>query len=465
MTSSILRFLVILLFPSICYADGTSIQTWTLSASSFSFLVNIISIDKQNFKAKVKIHKKYRSPFTLDDQSPAVYPAKSFDSTERNQSFSESTIPWEKISDKEEYTIFFKRPVKPEPGKWVIDEAYWDEADHPKKDDKMFIVHHQINFIWVNYSPKIEQKFDYFFDIQLRNQFIKKATLKELALWVTDLDLRPFALEELKKRKALGPEFFFSPELENHFVWILRDLVEKENESDQKQFITPYLNYIKKNKLRDETLAEFLKLFNYLPQGLLSFKEELEIASHLKYQKVLNTNLFTPNKVNQAIESLHRKIKDQIYAKLAFDFTLVFDQILDGILYGVSPVIDSEYVYKNTNDKERKIFYQMQSKILLSLGFSHEKSSSFSAIAFQLRSDPDLKSAQYLMQLDLNKAPANIKIAILEAVFESFMKEADMNDKSTRKKLIDFMDQFIDKKIPTFLEASIIDRLNDLKNK
>ena len=57
------------------------------------------------------------------------------------------------------------------------------------------------------------------------------------------------------------------------------------------------------------------------------------------------------------------------------------------------------------------------------------------------------------MEVDFEKAPTNIKVAALEAVFASFDQSQERENPKTRQAVLAFLDRYIDPRIPTFLSA------------
>ncbi len=336
-----LRIFLLFCFPSVCYADGVSVQAWTLASSPFAFLVKVIALDNTRFKAKVKIIKKFHSSINLTDQSPAIYPAAFFD---RPDNVEVHTVSWNDLNLQSEFTLNLNRPTEAVAGKWVIEEQYWDQAEVPKIDSSAYIVaNNRGTWTWVKTTPFTEKKFQLFYDLKQRDHELKSLSESKLLPWLKDEDLKSYALLELENRNAIGPKLFLTKELKEKYHWILRDYLDKKDNTTQKKVINTFYEYLLKEKVNELFIVNFLNLFNYLPPGLLSFDQEVQLGSLLKYQKNEGSSSFHP--VNEAIKAIHRKIKDKA---IGSHYIKVSEQILDAFKYESSPTIRPTDVYSAT---------------------------------------------------------------------------------------------------------------------
>ncbi|MBY0416063.1 MAG: hypothetical protein K2Q18_17965 [Bdellovibrionales bacterium] len=454
----ILRFFIIFLLPSICYADGVSSQTWTLASSHFAFLVKVMAIDSVRFKAKVKLLKKFSPLNNSKDKTPNIFSLNFFD---QNNNKIEKPINWNELVPDSEYTITLKRPVESEPDSWVLDDTYWDETKNPDIGLNAYIIsNNTASYTWVKETSFNKIKFDYFYNQNQdeKDKYIKPLPDLALLTWLKDEDLKKAALLELESRNAIGPKLFLDPELENKFIWILRDYLEGQDSIKKKKILNSFYDFMIKEKVSDDSIAAFLKLLNYLPPELLSFDQELELGILLNYQGTKDFSSYNP--VNEAIRSIHHKVK----VKHINGYLLkILDQALDAFIYESNPTLSLDDIYNYATESERTSFLRKQVERLKEIGFSKNYSGYFSAAIFKLQTAPDLIASESLISIDLSSAPTNIKVAALEAVFEGMTKFGDMSDAKKRKDLINFIEKYIDPRIPNYLNESTMKRFSELK--
>ncbi len=466
--AKIARFLLVLFFPVLGFADGISVDSTTLQSAHFSFLVKLIAIDAARHLAKVKILRKYRSPANVAGQECGALSTKVFDSKNDLQA---DSVPWDELDRHQEVVLRMRRPVQAHAGKWVIEERYWDRAREVKPGETYFAAMGNGHVEWIEFSKDRETKFELVYDPAKRGAEIKKLNVESLVAWLPDEDLRSFAIAELNARKEMKISNLLKPGMKKNVFGILLSWIQGLQPSERKSVLREGYDFalagLKQNSLDQNLVVEFTKIFSYHPKERPGLELEYELLSLLKLEPGKSEDR---DPVRKQIDEFHYEVKERLNQEKPVALEKVLDQVIqiyenmgDGV--SSSPHLSLDRFYNNLKGEPRSIMFQKLAKCLARIGHQHVSSSTMQGMLYKLKETPDLRAAKIVMEVDFEKAPTNIKVAALEAVFASFDQSQERENPKTRQAVLAFLDRYIDPRIPTFLSAETMAKYHSLKAK
>lgn len=457
----ILRFLFILLFPSFCFADGVSVQSHMLQSMPFAFLVKLIALDSARHLAKVKVLKKYVNPVSLSDVESGLQPSKAFDNG-GNVVF--PSVEWSALEKQEAVVVRLKARTEPRAGKWVIEESYWDTTTDLKPGNSYFIVNMMGYYQFVPHSKDREVKFDLVFDLGLREAKLKKIDLKELCVWLKDQDLRAFAFAEMSKRNEFKLSNILIPELKTEVFSILLSELGRMDSAQRKVFLNEGLEHsikeLRVGRLDSNLVANFTKILSYYPEDKPSFDREAEL---------MGLFIVTPGRTEARaeIDRFHYDLKTKLSGgtpvklETAIDQVIKINELMDGAETS-SAHLNFDLFFEQLKGEERLKLLRKMATGMNRIGHNHRNASAFHTLFFELRKTPDLETAKILMKMNHQDAQTAIKVPLIEAVYLSFEGSALWQKSETRKEVLDFMNRYINPKIPNFLSDEIMKKYREL---
>lgn len=457
------RFLLVLFFPTLSFADGISVDSTTLQSAQFAFLVKLIALDSARHLAKVKILKRFVTSQVLKTGQTGLQPVKVFDAKENTQY---ASIEWAELQKQPEAVMRIRGRAEPRAGKWVIEQRYWDATESAKAGGVYLALNTGGAFEWVEYSKKREDKFELFYDEEKRSAEIKRRDVASLVQWMMDEDFRQLAGAELVQRKELKLANLLKPELRGHLFGILFDVLGRQEADFRKSFIRDGVEHaikeLRAGKVEPALMVEFTRLFGNYTQDRADFSREAELMASLKVPP-------GDGEIRREINRYHYEVKSKLDSKQPVELAKALDQVLQiyelmGIESTSSPHLSLPHFYENLKGEERPVMFQKIARTLARIGHEHRSSGELQSMLFELKNTPDFEAAKILMQMDHKKAMTNVKVAVLEAVFVSFEQSPEWRKPETQMSVLAFLDQYIDPKIPNYLSAEVMEKYRKLKS-